>query len=177
MKTPILETERLILRPLTVADADVVFSGWASDPEVTKYMSYSAHKSVDETIEWLTQEEKNINNDKYFSWGFTLKEIGRLIGSGGVGYNEEHKMFAPGYNIMKAYWGKGLTTEALKAIIDFAVSELGAREFFCNHATENIASGKVMEKVGFVYQKDGEFKKLDGSETFPSREYLLNITN
>jgi len=175
MKTPILETERLILRPLTIADADAVFSGWASDPEVNKYMSYALHETINTTIEWLTHEEKNIDSDEYFSWGFVLKENGKLIGSGGCGYDKKHKMFAPGYNIMKVFWGKGLTTEALRAIIDFAVSELGAREFFCNHATENIASGKVMEKVGFVYQKDGEFKKLDGSETFQSREYLLII--
>ena len=175
MKTPILETEKLILRPLTIADADAVFNGWASDPEVNKYVAYNLHESINTTIEWLTQEEKNVDSDESYSWGFVLKENDRLIGSGGFGYNEEHKMFAPGYNIMKAYWGKGLTTEALRAMIDFAVSVLGVREFFCNHAAENIASGKVMEKVGFVYQKDGEFKKLDGSITFPSREYLLTI--
>ncbi|WP_394926824.1 GNAT family N-acetyltransferase [uncultured Robinsoniella sp.] len=56
MKTPILETERLILRPFTMEDAQAVFQGWESDPNVAKYMFWTSHNDIRKTIEWLTFE-------------------------------------------------------------------------------------------------------------------------
>ncbi|MCL2696607.1 MAG: GNAT family N-acetyltransferase [Oscillospiraceae bacterium] len=177
MKTPVLQTERLILRPLTTADAETVYSGWASDPEVNKYMVYVLHRSVSETIEWLKQVEADLNSSDSYLWGFVIRESGQLIGSGGLNFNKGHEMFEVGYNIMKAHWNKGYTSEAMRAAIDFAARELGAVRFYGRHSKDNVFSGKVMEKLGFIYQKDGETAKIDDSSISPSREYLLNITN
>ena len=58
MKTPILETERLILRPITVADAEEIYTNWASDPDVAIYMTWSTHPNVEVTKGWLTEVEK-----------------------------------------------------------------------------------------------------------------------
>ena len=55
--TNIIETERLILRPLTLADADTAFNGWSGDLEVAKYVSWLPHHSISDTIEWLKEIE------------------------------------------------------------------------------------------------------------------------
>lgn len=177
MKTPTLETERIILRPLNVADADIIFESWTSDPDVAKYMNWNLHQNVNDTKEWLRMEEDNIEKSANYGWGFVLKETGELFGSGGLNYSEEYGMFELGYNIMKKYWNRGLTTEAAKVIIDFGSGTLGMNKFLARHANENPASGKVMEKVGFIYQKDGSYTSFDGKRSFESKEYILVIDN
>ena len=71
MRTPILETERLILRPLRLADAEEVFANWASDPEVAKFMTWSTHPNVEVTKGWLADVEQNsTDSDSTYDWGF-----------------------------------------------------------------------------------------------------------
>lgn len=74
MKTPVLESERVILRPLTVNDAKTAFNNWTSDNRVTKYMRYNSHTSLDDTIEWLKMVEYAENSDKQYDWGFIDKK-------------------------------------------------------------------------------------------------------
>lgn len=93
MITPVIETERLILRPLTVADAKDAFERWTTDPKVTKFMRYSEHQSVEVTKEWLKIEEASNQTDKGYGWGFVLKENNYLFGSGGLIYNEKEECF------------------------------------------------------------------------------------
>lgn len=63
MDTPILETERLILRPLTAADAEEAYTNWTSDPDVARYMTWSTHPDAEATKGWLTETEKSIDSD------------------------------------------------------------------------------------------------------------------
>lgn len=175
MKTPILETERMILRPLTIMDAEYIYNNWTSDPEVAKYMIWDLHESVNDTIEWLKIETANVNSDKNYIWGFVLKETGKLIGSGGINYKESHNRYELGYNIMKKYWNQGYTTEASMAILKYATNELGIKHYLCSHAVENIASSKVMIKLGFVYDKDNSYSSFSGKKVFQSKEYILDF--
>ena len=175
MTTPCLETERLILRPLKIADAQVVYNNWATDPEVSKFMRWSVHKSIDETITWLTTVESLFDSEKAYEWGLELKESGRLVGSGGMYARNDENVFELGYCVMQKYWGLGIATEAAQGMIKFAVEELGERKFFATHDKENPASGKVLEKLGFVYQRDGEDVTFDGTKTFATREYVYTI--
>jgi len=175
MKTPVLETERVILRPLKITDAEDVFNNWAGDPEVTQYLRYNTHETVDVTKEWLISIEENDGKTPSYIWGLMLKETGELFGSFGLFYSQEHKMFEIGYCIMKKYWNNGLTTEAARAVIDFAVKELKQTTFFVCHAKENTASGRIIEKLGFVYHGDGEYSSVDRKRVFQSREYFLHI--
>lgn len=175
MNTPIIETARILLRLLKTADAETIYNNWASDPDVARYMNWNLHQSVRDTVEWLTIEEENVLKETNYTWGFVFKENNELIGSGGLNYNEEQKMFELGYNIMKKYWNLGLTTEASKVIIAFAVQNLGVDSFLGRHAKANPASGKVMEKLGFIYQKDGSYSSFDGQRSFECREYTLRI--
>lgn len=78
MRTPVLETERLILRPLSVDDAETIYKNWTSDPDVAKFMRWERHKDVSETREWLSSEEACVESDGVYNWGFVLKETGEL---------------------------------------------------------------------------------------------------
>lgn len=130
MKTPILETQRLLLRPMTISDAESAFTNWTSDPNVAKFMRWELHKCIAETREWLASEEAFIESDMVYNWGFVLKETKELIGSGGLVFIESKGMYELGYNIMKKYWNHGLATEASQRIIDFGKNELLQKRFF-----------------------------------------------
>lgn len=91
----VLETERLILRPLTMNDKEAIFK-WTSDPRVSKFMLYSNYKSIDDADSWL---ENLYTTGKELDYGFVLKETGELIGSGGINNNEEHGR--ANYNVKK----------------------------------------------------------------------------
>lgn len=174
MITPVLESKRMILRPLSLNDANHIFKSWTSDSEVAKFMIWDIHKSVYDTIEWLKIEEQNIDSEHYV-WGFVLKKTGKLIGSGGINFKKELGCYELGYNIMKKYWGKGLTTEAGKVILDFAIRILGEKKFFCRHADDNIGSKNVMTKLGFEYYADSSYTSFSGEKYFLSKDYYLNI--
>jgi ribosomal-protein-alanine N-acetyltransferase len=179
--TSITKTERLILRPLTLSDAVIAYYGWTGDPDVAQYVSWLPHHSIDDTVEWLREIEWKyddagniIPNDNYI-WGFVLRETGELFGSGGLIWEKDLQLFQVGYNIKKIYWNRGYTTEAMKAILGFAAANLGITRVAGGHAKENLASAKVLEKLGFVYDRDDITPHIDGLRFFDSREYFLEI--
>lgn len=164
----VIETERLILRTVTVDDAEAVYK-WASDPDVNKYMIYPLHKNIDVTKEWLAS--RDIDGEDEFDLGFVLKETGELIGQGGIFYKEEADAWVIGYNLRKEYWGQGLVPEAMNAIIDYVNKEKGINRIIGDFAVENNKSRRVMEKLGMTYWKDYQYTKLDGSATFDAYMY------
>lgn len=176
MTVPVIETERVILRPLKITDAQIIYNNWTSDPDVAKYVRWSTHSSASETVKWLTAEEAAMVSGNHYSWGFVLKENMELFGCGSLAYSDAHGMFELGYNIMKKYWNKGLTSEAAEAITAFAANLPGVTCLFAVHAKENVASARVLEKLGFIYQNDSAYTSFDGENTYLSREYLLAIT-
>lgn len=170
--TPVLETERLILRPITPDDADEAFV-WLSDEKVNKFMPYNLYTNTDEVLHWINIILPNDNN---FHWGFVLKENNLLIGSGSIGpAKNDPNAWGFGYNIRSDYWNKGLTTEATKQMIVFAHKEHGIKEFVADHAIDNPASGRVMEKCGLVFDHYGEYSTFDGKETFKAKFYKMHL--
>ena len=165
----VIETERLILRTVTVDDAEAIFV-WASDPDVNKFMIYPLHKDINVTREWL--KTRDVNGTDEFDLGFVLKETGELIGQGGLFYHEDLDAWAVGYNLRKDYWGRGLVPEAIRAIIDCVDKEKGIRAIVGEFAKDNIKSQRVMEKLEMSYWKDSKYTKLDGSVTFDSYKYI-----
>ena len=170
----ILESERLILRPLRVSDAEMVFRNWASDPEVTKYVRWSTHENVDVTREWLSACEKSMDSKDAYDWGIVIRDTDALIGSIGASWNEKEDRVEVGYCIGRSYWGKGYTSEALLCMMDYLVTKAGIKHFVSMHAVENPASGTVMRKAGFVYVGDGTMQSFDGQRTFPTKVYHLD---
>lgn len=175
MKTPVIETERLTLRPLTVGDAKAVFEGWSSDQSVARFMRWSLHRDIEEAKEWLIGEEAAVMGEDVYNWGFVLKENQKLIGSGGLIYSQQHQMHEIGYVLARDYWRKGLTTEAAKRIVECAKDELNIKKVFATHAIDNAASGRIIKKIGFTYQNEGTYSSFDGSRTFQSKEYILTL--
>lgn len=175
MKTPILETNRVILRPLALEDAQDIFERWTSDDRVSKYVRWCTHSTVDETRGWLLMTQESLESDKVYDWGFCLKEEEYLFGSGGIFYNDEEKCFEVGYNIMHKYWNQGYTTEIVQAILEFAKNELGIKEFVAWYAKENPASGAVLKKCGFIYEKDSVSTKFDGVTSLESKCLRLKL--
>ncbi|HWP79485.1 MAG TPA: GNAT family N-acetyltransferase [Candidatus Acidoferrum sp.] len=170
---PTIETERLILRPLTVADAQHIYASWTSDPDVERFMVWELHGSVADTVEWLAGVEEGLESDTSYTWGVVLRETGLLIGSAGIGFVPAHGCFELGYNFMKSAWGKGYATETGRGILKFAKETLGQRRFFCRHAVENVRSQRVIEKLGFKYVGDGAYDSMTGKKHFISRDYFL----
>ena len=171
MSVPVLETERLILRPLTMDDLDAVYV-WASDPRVNKYMIYPLYKNKEDGVEWLESLYKDEDKKDF---GFVLKETGELIGSGGIYYHPNRGLWSIGYNLRYEYWNRGLTTEAMKKIIEWGRETLGIKEIAATFAVDNIGSRRVMEKLGMTFLEDHDYAKLDGSETFTAKTYSMVV--
>ncbi len=164
----IIETERLILRPLTAADAHDVFE-WTGDPVVNRYMTYPVHENVGQTESWI-----NSLGDKN-EFGFCLKSTGKLIGAGSICYREEFSAYELGYNLNRNFWGNGYATEASKAMIKWAHETLGAHDFIARHASANTASGRVIVKCGFRFDRFDQYSRYDGSETFDASVYEMHL--
>lgn len=167
-----IETDRLIIRPVVIEDAEAIFK-WAADPEVTKYMIYSTHMNVDSTREWLSSQD--IEDENSYDLGFAFKETGELIGMGGLVYKPEEDIWVIGYNLRKDFWGKGIVPEAMTGIIDNIQSKRKIRAIRGEFATDNLRSGRVMEKLGMHFLRESEYSKLDGSATFKSKIYIKEL--
>lgn len=164
----VIETERLIVRPIVPEDYEACFK-WCGDPEVNTYLMYTVYRSADDVRRWL--EGRNIDDPDNYDLGFELKETGELIGMGGLVYSKESDVWKLGYNLRKEYWGNGYVPEAIQGIIREiqSVRELKALEG--EFAKENNKSRRVMEKLGMEYNRDSEYTKMDGSRTFESEVY------
>lgn len=169
MKTPILETERLILRPLCVEDAKAVFA-WASDERVARYMIYPQHETIETTLEWLQSIDNN--SDTAYDFGFVEKTSGTLIGSGGLYWENDRQQWRVGYNLHFDRWHQGYATEAAQEMVRFAKEDLQAERIGSCHAVENPRSGQVLKNCVLVFTGYGEYTKYDGSVTFRCKEYL-----
>lgn len=174
-KDIVLETERIILRKIKVEDAEEAFRNWTSDDEVSKYMIWSTHKTVEDTKQWLTEEEKNSKSGENYCFGIVLKETCELIGSMSYHLVKEEDRYEVGYGIGKRFWRNGYTAEALKCLMDFLIKDIGIKKFICRHAKLNPASGAVMQKVGFKYVKDGYYESFDKTKKYESKIYYLDI--
>ena len=159
--TKTIETERLILRRFKMQDAEAMYRNWASDSEVTKFLTWQPHSSVDATKIILEDWIKDYENDDIYNWAIILKENGdEPIGSiGAVDKNERINMVHIGYCISRKWWHKGITSEALKALIRYFIEEIGANRVEARHDPNNPNSGKVMMKCGMKYE--GTMRQAD----------------
>lgn len=171
-KEPILETERLILRPIIIEDAPFVYE-WTSDERVTKYMSYPTHTDKCQTEEWI---KSTFTDESEWNWAFVLKSENKIIGTGSIGPNAQMKDYwGIGYNFHYDYWHNGYCTEAMKEVIRFAHNKLGVNKICSCHAVGNPRSGKVMEKCGLKFHHYGEYSKIDNSKTFKAKYYTMEL--
>lgn len=158
---PTLETPRLVLRPVTPADAPAVFL-YASNPAVTRFTLFETHRSIDDAREFVADYARS----RYASrepepLGMVLKDdpLGRVIGGlGAYWVSRPNGTMELGYSLAEPYWGRGLATEAAAAVVrhvftGYPVERLQARVFVGNEA-----SGRVLEKLGFA--REGVLRSL-----------------
>lgn len=141
-----LETKRLILRPFKIDDAAEMFNNWASDSEVTKYLTWNNHTNIEQTRQilnlWIEQYEK----PERINFAITLKETNELIGGiDVVGYLEGIPVI--GYTLSRKYWNNGYMSEACKKVIEYLLS-IGHKKIRIDAAVENVASNKIIQKCG-----------------------------
>ena len=149
-----IETDRLILRGFRLEDAEDMYANWASDPEVTRFLTWPPHSSVDATKSLLADWIPRYDDGGYFNWVMEYKETGKAIGNiSVVKLNENIEAANMGYCMSRSYWGKGLMPEALSAVIDYLFDVVGLNRIAACHDINNPKSGRVMEKAGM--KKEG----------------------
>ncbi|MFA9463904.1 MAG: GNAT family N-acetyltransferase [Velocimicrobium sp.] len=152
--TVTIETKRLLLRKVILGDAQAMYNNWASDLEVTKYLMWPAHDSVtvSESVvrDWINSYE----NKEFYQWAIVFKESNfEPIGTIGVThYDDNIGMAHIGYCIGRKYWHKGITSEALKSVMDYLFDQVGLKRIESRHDPRNFNSGAVMKKCGMKYE-------------------------
>ena len=151
--TQAIETPRLILRQAVREDAEAMFRNWASDPEVTKYLTWPPHITIDVTRNVLASWMEEYEKDDYYQWMIVLKEIGEPIGSiSVVRQNDAVEEAEIGYCIGSKWWHRGIVSEALTAVIGYLFTEAGMNRIAARHDPNNPHSGGVMRKCGMIYE-------------------------
>jgi len=160
MKKVWIETPRLLLREFTIDDARAVFE-FGSHAEVSRYTgdagsieSLEDARSVIENV-WQAEYRKY----GYARWALVHKGDNRVIGFCGIKFLGELGLLDLGYRMLPEYWGQGLATEAARATLDYARDELGLSRIIGDAVVENIASNRVLLKMGMslvkTYETDG----------------------
>ncbi|MDB5198079.1 MAG: alanine acetyltransferase [Chitinophagaceae bacterium] len=166
---PVLETERLLLRKITMEDAEDIFL-LRTNEEAMKYIKKPKLRSVNDAIELI----KVMNSPDRIQLGITLKNVNRIIGI--IGYHRivnEHYRAEIGYMLNPQYWNTGLMSEAITKVIGFGFNEMKLHSIEAIINPKNMASRKILEKFNFI--KEAYFKEnffFEG-EFFDSEVYSL----
>ncbi|QIK69900.1 GNAT family N-acetyltransferase [Erysipelothrix sp. HDW6C] len=149
---PEIETNRLLLRALNPSDAADMYE-YASDAETTYYLSFDAHQSIQDS-EYAIREifMKRPENESPESFAIVLKDSGKMIGTCDFWKVAGDETYEMGYILNKSYWGKGIMSEAARAVLKFAFNDFGVRRMVLRHHADNVGSRKVAIKQGFVYE-------------------------
>lgn len=149
-----IETDRLILRRYVIEDADAMYKNWASDSEVTKFLTWQPHSSVEVSRGIIENWLKEYSDEKYYQWAIVLKDNGNEpIGDISVVHmNEDISMVHIGYCLGRAWWRRGIMSEALKAVMDYMFDTVEVNRVESRHDPMNPNSGKVMQKCGMKYE-------------------------
>ena len=167
-----LETNRLILRPFAITDARDMYNNWTSDDEVTKYVTWNTHTSVEQTKELLEFWIKQYEKPERINFAITLKETNELIGGiDVVGYLDNVPVI--GYVLSRKYWNNGYMSEACQRVIEFLHS-IGYEKIRIDAMKENVGSNKVIKKCGGIFAGEyTEFFKAKNKEVIINEYYIL----
>lgn len=167
---PVLESKRLLLREITVADAEAVFR-IRGDYQVTKYNGGLPYRSVDQAEALIEGIAAAYRDKRSIRWGITLREDPLHTVIGMVGYNywvRQDYRASIGYDLARDYWGQGIMPEAVRAILEFGFKHMALNRIEADASIDNTKSHRVLEKVGFQregiqqeqYYEEGEFYDL-----------------
>lgn len=149
---PIIETERLRLRKLSMRDASDVFE-YASVPEVAEHVTWEHHRNISDSMHFLRIMIQQYDDGTPSPWGIIYKDIGKLVGTIGFHVWSPQNSFAEvGYALSIHYWNKGIMTEAYNEVIKFGFERMKLNRIEATCKLANLASEKVMLKCGMSYE-------------------------
>lgn len=151
--TVVLKTERLILRPYSLNDTDDMFNNWATNENVTRFLTWTPYESKEDLKAFISFCIKGYENLSNYNWIIEFKENHQAVGSISVtNVNEDIEEAEIGYCLGEDYWHKGIMTEAFTKVIEFLFTEVNVNRIFAHHDVNNPNSGKVMKKCGLLYE-------------------------
>ncbi|QNA88112.1 GNAT family N-acetyltransferase [Massilia sp. Dwa41.01b] len=146
---PLLHSERLTLRPLGAGDAPALFAIF-SDPAVVRYWSRGAWTDMAQAEEMLVAASQGYADGSALRFGIVLTRTDELVGTASLfGVNRDNRRCEIGYALGSSFWGQGIVSEALPALVEHAFEGLGMNRIEADIDPRNIASGRVLEKLGF----------------------------
>lgn len=175
MKT-ILETERLILKEISLNDLDDMFQLYTNE-DVLRYTGEKITNSIEEMKKAILVRINNYQKYGYGRWATYLKENNQFIGWAGLAYLPEFDEIDLGYRFFPKYWGKGFATEASKAILEYGFEELKLSRIIAIAMKGNKASIRVMEKIGMSFDKLAPYEPGGKDEVWYECDKKLWIEN
>jgi ribosomal-protein-alanine N-acetyltransferase len=164
---PVLETERLVLRAMTAADAAATYR-ILSDPRVTRYFGSPPMADPAQADQRIERIHAAFADQSGVRWALAPRQDGEMIGSGGFWrIDKRHFRAEIGYELAPEHWGQGLIPEALQAMLGFGFTTMGLHSVEANIDPANQGSRRVLEKLGFV--QEGYFREnywLDDEQRF-----------
>jgi ribosomal-protein-alanine N-acetyltransferase len=149
---PTLETDRLILRKMTLDDAEAMFA-YASDPGVTRYVTWETHRSIEDSRAFLELALGKYESGGEPDWGIVYKGDHHFVGACGlVNWESEHARAEVGFVLSREYWGRGLMPEAVRAMFSFGFDMMNLNRIEARCIAKNVASARVMEKAGMTHE-------------------------
>ena len=149
---PPLVTERLILRPLRLRDAESLFE-CTGDPEVARFVLWTAHRSLAECRSHIRYMHRLYRGCEPCSYAIALREGDRAVGTiGFTSYHDAIRTAEIGYSLARRLWGQGYATEALAALLGLCFGRMQLHRVEALHDVENPASGRVMQHCGMRYE-------------------------
>jgi len=142
-----IQTARLTLRRLALADAEAIFTAYAQDTEVTRFLTWRPHQRIKDTRAFIRQQSAAWDAGAEFTWAIRRKD-GEVIG--GIALRPQGCKVDFGYVLARAHWGNGFAAEALQALVDWALAQAGVYRAWAVCDVENAASARVLEKVGMT---------------------------
>ncbi|MFZ1320878.1 MAG: GNAT family N-acetyltransferase [Ignavibacteria bacterium] len=176
---PDIETNNLILREFNPEDTSVLFQNY-SDKDVMKYFGRELFNDISEAETKIENTNMDFKNKIGIRWAVCHKSDDKqMLGSCGFWrILKDHLRAEIGYELSKDFWGKGIMTEALQAIIEFGFFKMNLHTIEANIDPDNIGSVKILEKLGFV--REGYFKDsylFKGKFTDTASYSLINLND
>lgn len=169
---PTLETPRLLLRPLTAADAPDIYA-YARDPEVARTTTWQPHQSLEEAHTFIAWAHHRYDLGSPEPFGIVLRDTGRVIGTCGLSPIWAHNRAELGYALARPYWGRGFTTEAVQAVLADGFQRMALNRIEARCMTENLASERVMQKAGMHLEGILREREICKGQTISLKLYAL----
>ena len=164
--TEVIVTKRLNLRRYELTDAEQMFKNYATDARVTRFLSWEPYENVEDVRTFLAMTIAEYTDEDKYRWAIELD--GEMIGSITAMTTDEKNLSCEiGYCLGYDFWGKGIMSEAVLAVMDFLFNRVGMERIMAKHDEENPASGRVMKKCGMVYEGclRSHYRRHDGTRS------------